>query len=158
MMRTENEAWFPCDTEMAYELAVRVERWPRLLPHYRFVRFHEGDSDAGGLVEMAARRDFGRLPWPVWWVSRMRCDRKARRIFYTHVGGVTRGMEVVWQVDPFCGGTLVRIIHDWDGGPRFCGPAARTVGRAIVGPVFIHHVAAQTLHFLGLEARKERIG
>ena len=152
MMRTENETWFPCPADEAYSLAADVERWPQWLPHYRFVRFRAPD-----LVEMAARRDFGPLGWPVWWVSRMRCEAATRRIRYTHVDGVTRGMEVVWELDPFCGGTMVRIIHDWDGGPRFCGPAATVVGRRIVGPLFVHYVAAQTLYHLRQQARKGMI-
>jgi ribosome-associated toxin RatA of RatAB toxin-antitoxin module len=155
-MRTENAAWFACPPDAAYRLACQVDRWPDLLPHYRWVRFHDGGPAEGGIVEMAARRPFGRrLAWPVWWVSRMVCDPERRTVRYTHIDGITRGMEVLWTVAPSYGGARVVVLHEWDGGPRFCGPAARPVARRVVGPVFIHHVAGQTLHHLAVEARKE---
>lgn len=147
-MRTYNEVIFPCTPQEAYLHAVHVERWPIVLPHYRWVRFI-----GPGLVEMAARRDFGRFGWPVWWVSRMTCDNKTRTVRYTHVDGVTRGMEVVWQVDPAPQGSRVTIRHDWEDGPRFAGPAGRALARHIIGPVFVHYVADQTLTHLCAQAK-----
>jgi ribosome-associated toxin RatA of RatAB toxin-antitoxin module len=135
---TLNEAWFPCDLGQAFELACRVDRWPQLLPHYRWVRFHRGSPDAGGIVEMAARRDFGALPWPVWWVSEMRPDPVRAEIRYTHIKGITRGMEVVWQLKAADGGTHVAITHEW-----------RAAGGRIIGPLFVAYVADQTLKHLG---------
>jgi aromatase len=154
-MRTENAAWFGCPPATAWRLACRVDRWPEILPHYRWVRFHQGGPEEGGIVEMAARREFGRLGWPVWWVSRMALDHERRTVRYTHIDGLTRGMEVVWTVAPSYNGARVVVTHDWEGGPRFCGPAARPVARRVIGPLFIAHVAGQTLHHLAVEARKE---
>ncbi|HYF96111.1 MAG TPA: SRPBCC family protein [Symbiobacteriaceae bacterium] len=151
-MRTRNVAWFPCHPQIAFSLAARIDRWPDLLPHYRWVRFHEGGPEAGGLVEMAARREFGRLAWPVWWVSRMTVDPVRRTVRYTHVAGVTRGMEVLWELEPLDQGARVSIIHEWAEGPRFCGPAAQLVGRRIIGPVFVESIAARTLHHLAQHA------
>ncbi|HYF79719.1 MAG TPA: SRPBCC family protein [Symbiobacteriaceae bacterium] len=154
MMKTLNEAWFPCGLEAAFDLACRVDLWPALLPHYRWVRFHEGGPAAGGgLVEMAARRDFGRFAWPVWWLSRMTVDQAARAVRYTHVAGVTRGMEVLWQLEPAGSGTRVTIIHEWEQGPTFAGPAARSVGRRIIGPLFVAAIADRTLNHLAVHAK-----
>jgi ribosome-associated toxin RatA of RatAB toxin-antitoxin module len=150
-MTTVNVAWFPCRPPDAFRLASQVDRWPSLLPHYRWVRFRSGTPE-DGLVEMAARRDFGRLSWPVWWVSRMRADPETLTVRYTHVAGVTRGMEVTWQIAPSYHGSRVIIRHEWNEGPRIAGPAAPAVARALVGPVFVHHVAEQTLHHLALHA------
>ena len=146
-MQTVNVAWFACRPARAFQLASQVERWPSLLPHYRWVRFHQG-GPADGIVEMAARRDFGLVRYPVWWVSRMTADPEALTVRYTHIDGVTRGMEVVWAITPSYHGSRVEIRHDWTGGPRIVGPAAPLVARRVVGPVFIHHVADQTLHHL----------
>lgn len=157
-MKTWNEAWFPCTVGQAYRHACRVDLWPRVLPHYRWVRFHQGGPDSGGLVEMAARRDFGPLGWPIWWLSRMDCDTENAVIRYSHVAGVTKGMEVEWRMTPSGSGTLVTIAHEWSGGPRFCGPAARPVARSLIGPVFVHYVAGETLHYLSLHARRGLTG
>ncbi|HWI61597.1 MAG TPA: SRPBCC family protein [Symbiobacteriaceae bacterium] len=139
-MKTLNVAWFPCHPHHAFELAVRIERWPELLPHYRWVRFHEGGSENGGLVEMAARRDFGHFAWPVWWVSRMTPDPARRTIRYTHVKGVTKGMEVLWALEPAGSGTRVAITHEWAGGPR------------LIGTLFVEAIADRTLRHLAQHA------
>lgn len=151
-MRTLNEAWFPCNPHLAFQLASRIDRWPVLLPHYRWVRFHAGGPELGGLVEMAARRDFGHIAWPVWWVSRMSTDPGRRTVQYTHVAGVTRGMEVLWELEPSGSGTKVSIVHEWKDGPRFCGPAATLVGRRIIGPLFVAAIAERTLRHLASHA------
>lgn len=148
MMRTMNEAFFPCRPETAFRLASRLEEWPRLLPHYRWVRRRSPDT-----VEMAAWRAFGPLPWPVRWVSRVRADAATHTVRHTHIAGVTRGMEVVWRIEPGVGGSWVTILHEWADGPRFAGPAAGSVARRIIGPVFIHHVAEQTLRHMSRHAR-----
>lgn len=144
MMKTVNEAWFPCDPEIAFDLACRIDLWPERLPHYRWVRFHEGGPAAGGLVEMAARRDFGQFAWPVWWLSRMTVDPAARAVRYTHVAGVTRGMEVLWSLEPAGSGTRVSIIHEWDRG---------LLAQRIVGPLFVAAIADRTLNHLAAHAK-----
>ena len=44
------------------ELAADVERWPEILPHYRWVTLLEGGGDRK-VVEMAARRSRIPLRW-----------------------------------------------------------------------------------------------
>jgi hypothetical protein len=131
-----------------FHFGAEVERWPEWLPHYRWVRFLRKDGFATGLVEMAARRGFGPLRWPVWWVSEMTVDEQRPVVRYRHVQGITAGMEVEWSFHALEDGTTrVRIVHEWEGGPRWPlpSPLRRWIGSAVIGPVFIHHVASRTL-------------
>jgi len=125
--------------EHVYAAAAAVERWPIILPHYRWVRRLEGS-----LVEMAAWRPFGPLKYPTWWVSEMTLDRAASEIRYRHVRGITRGMKVVWTlVEAREGGVDVEIVHTWDG-PRW-PLIGRVAANLVIGPVFIHGIASRTL-------------
>jgi len=123
-------------------MASQVERWPRILPHYRWVRFLER-REGGGIVERAAWRPFGPLRYPTWWVSEMTVDVRGREIRYRHVRGITRGMNVVWRFAPVDQGVTVTIVHEWRG-PAWplIGPLAAGL---VIGPVFIHGIAARTL-------------
>jgi hypothetical protein len=147
-MRTVDEIRVDADVERCYRHGADVERWPEWLPHYRWVRFRRKDGFGTGLVEMAARRAFGPLQWPVWWMSEMTVDEQTPVVRYRHVGGITTGMDVEWsfhaQPD---GSTLVRIVHDWPDGPHWPLPGAlrRRIAGVVIGPVFIHHVASRTL-------------
>lgn len=153
-MRTFNEHFFACPPREAFQYATRVERWPQLLPHYRWVRFHQGGPESGGVVEMAARRDFGALGWPVWWLSRMWIDPEGLMVRYKHIDGITRGMDVIWQMEPAGTGTRVSIIHEWGEGPRFAGLPVPVVGRGVIGPFFVHVIAGRTLQYLAEHAAK----
>jgi ribosome-associated toxin RatA of RatAB toxin-antitoxin module len=143
-----------------FALAADVERWPALLPHYRYVRFTERRSDGGGLVDMSASRPFGLLQWPTWWRSRMRVHPPngtvSPAIRFTHIKGVTRGMEVEWTFHVAGDGTHVRIVHVWDGPtwPAVGAPAATLV----IGPVFVHGIASRTLAGLAAHAERGLIG
>ena len=132
-----------------FDIARQVELWPAYLPHYRFVRFRERASDGGGLVEMSAYRPFGPIGWPTWWLSEMSVDEGAPAIRFRHVGGITKGMDVEWSFRAVrdAPGTLVRILHVWDGLPiPFIGIPAATM---FIGPVFVHGIASRTLAGLG---------
>lgn len=156
-MTTLDERVVRAPVARIFALAADVERWPSLLPHYRYVRFHEHRADGGGIVEMSANRPFGLVQWPTWWRSTMRVRRPdgtdAPSIRFTHVDGITRGMEVEWTFHELdAGRTLVRILHVWDGPDiPVVGPAAATL---IIGPVFVHGIASRTL--AGLAEAAER--
>jgi uncharacterized membrane protein len=128
--------------DRVFAAAQDVEHWPRVLPHYRWVRVLERRSD-GAVVEMAAWRSFGPLRYPTWWVSQMTIDRSAHVIRYRHIRGITRGMDVVWSLVPSGAGVDVAVVHRWN------GPAWPLVGgviaRLVIGPVFIHGIASRTL-------------
>jgi ribosome-associated toxin RatA of RatAB toxin-antitoxin module len=136
-----------------FDIARRVEDWPKHLPHYRHVRFQESTTDGGGLVEMSADRPFGPLRWPTWWLSEMEVDHATPAIRFRHVDGITSGMEVEWSFTPTDGGTLVRILHVWD------GPAWPLIGAfsatTVIGPVFIHGIASRTLAGLARVAERQ---
>lgn len=141
----------PADT--CFRVAADVERWPEILGHYRHVRFHDRTGFGRGRVEMSAWRDFaGPLRWPTWWVSDMRADEAAPAVHYTHVDGITRGMEVVWSFDARDGGTHVRILHTWEG-PEWplIGPLA---WRHVIAPRFVHVIASRTLAGVAAEAER----
>ena len=137
-----------------FEVARHVEEWPAHLAHYRYVRFRERASDGGGLVEMSANRPFGPLGWPTWWLSEMEVDHATPAVRFHHIEGITKGMDVEWSFTPADGGTLVRILHVWDG-PRWplIGIVAAT---AVIGPVFIHGIASRTLAGLARVAERAR--
>jgi hypothetical protein len=77
----------------------------------------------------------------------------AASIRFTHVDGITRGMEVEWTFhENDREETLVRIVHVWDGPDiPIVGPAAATL---VIGPVFVHGIASRTL--AGLAEAAER--
>jgi ribosome-associated toxin RatA of RatAB toxin-antitoxin module len=150
-MRTVDTTRIAAPVERVFRAAEAVERWPELLPHYRWVRVLERRPD-GGVVEMAAWRPFGPVGYPTWWVSEMHIDRAAPAVYYRHVRGVTTGMDVVWRLEPEGTGTAVTIVHEWSG-PRW--PLVGGIAAAwVIGPVFVHGIASRTL--AGIKRAVER--
>src|SRR2546428_2303800 len=98
-MRTVDRVHIRAPLANVYTVASDVSRWPAILPRYRWVRFLERRGE-GGVVEMAARRPFGPLAYPAWWVSEMAVDRPRGEIRYRHLRGITTGMDVVWRLAP----------------------------------------------------------
>ena len=141
-MRTVDEQWFAAPPARVFALAADVERWPERLAHYRYVRFESRAGDRG-VVAMSAYRPFGPLGWPTWWTSDMAIDRDRHEVRYRHIRGVTTGMDVVWRLVPARGGTLVTLVHEWDGPPW--GPLRRPAAEWVIGPVFVHGIASRTL-------------
>jgi uncharacterized membrane protein len=147
-MRTVDRVTIQAPLQRVFALARDVERWPELLPHYRWVKMLERRAD-GGRVEMAAWRPFGPPPlrYPTWWVSEMRVEPDRPVIRYRHVGGLTTGMDVRWELtetrDREGDHVVVEIVHEW------AGPGWPLVGRlaadAVIGPVFVHGIASRTL-------------
>jgi ribosome-associated toxin RatA of RatAB toxin-antitoxin module len=152
-METIDERIVRASWRTIFGLAKNVEEWPRLLSHYRYVRFRERASDGGGIVEMSADRPFGPVGWPTWWLSEMSVDEGAPSIRFRHIGGITKGMDVEWTFRTVPEGTEVKIVHAWDGPPvPLIGIPAATV---VIGPVFIHGIASRTLEGLARAAERE---
>ena len=152
MIRTDDRVT-TAPIDLVFRAAADVERWPDILPHYRWVRFREKAGFGKGVVEMAAWRDFaGPIRYPTWWLSEMETDPDEPVVRYRHVVGITRGMDVVWEFHAANHGTLVRIIHEWDGPawPLIGGIAANHV----IGPHFVSAIAQRTL--AGVCAAAER--
>jgi ribosome-associated toxin RatA of RatAB toxin-antitoxin module len=151
-MRTVDTVLVSAPPDRVFHWASAVERWPEILPHYRWVRMVERQGE-GGLVEMAAWRPFGPLRWPTWWASEMSVDRARREVRYRHVRGITTGMDVLWTVDAEGSGTRATIVHEWDGPawPLIRRPAAEWV----IGPIFVHGIASRTLAGIAAAAERE---
>jgi hypothetical protein len=123
--------------ERIFPLAAEIERWPEILPHYRFVE-PVPDPNGERRFAMGARRG----PIPVRWEAIQRPLRDERRIEFEHTGGVTRGMWVAWRFEEDGEVTQVSIEHRLElGWPLIGGFAAERV----IGPHFIDAIAGRTL-------------
>jgi ribosome-associated toxin RatA of RatAB toxin-antitoxin module len=128
--------------ERIFALAADVERWPELLPHYRYVRRLAAENGERRFA-MGARRGL----IPLRWEAIQRPSPADRRIEFSHVGGVTRGMEVAWRLEPIGEGVEVSIEHQlttrW---PLF--------GRVVAS--FVEAVAGRTLRGVKTLAEADR--
>ncbi len=132
--------------ERIFSLAAEVERWPEILPHYRYVRRLPAD-DGTRLFAMGARRGLV----PVAWAATQRPLPAVRRIEFHHTGGVTRGMEVAWRFEPANEGWDVSIEHELDLRWPLIG---RFAAERVIGPHFIDAIAGRTLRTIkGLAER-----
>lgn len=153
-MRTTDVGRARVSVAAMFDLVRDVEQWPTHLAHYNWVRMIECDTHGGGIVEMSANRPFGALNWPTFWRSLMEVDHARPAVRFRHIGGITTGMDVDWTFVPSADGTLIELIHEWNGPrwPLIGGVAATTV----IGPVFVHGIASRTMVGLvqAAEARK----
>lgn len=142
-MRSSISIWIAAPPERVFDLVADLERWPERLPHYRYVRVVdrvEGTTRA----RMSARRGVV----PVFWEAEQTPDAASRTIRFRHVGGVTRGMDVLWTLRPeredARDGTRAEITHvlDFRLGPA---PVGRFLAERIIGPQFIEPIAGATL-------------
>jgi len=125
--------------EAIIEAAYAVERWPDLLPHYRWVRVVRNEEPGRRIVEMAARRG-----WiPLKWTSLQWRDDAAGKVFFRHLRGPTRGMFVEWRIEPLeSGDTRVTIEHELNYPIPWIGPL---IAHYVVGELFIRPTARRTL-------------
>lgn len=150
-MITIDERLIRAPADLCFNVAADVEQWPAILPHYRWVRFHEKQQFGHGIVEMSAWRPFpAGLKYPTWWLSNMHSVEKEPAVYYTHIGGITKGMSVKWELQPRGQDTFIRLFHTWDGPawPLIGGVAANLV----IGPHFISAIAQRTLAGVAREA------
>jgi ribosome-associated toxin RatA of RatAB toxin-antitoxin module len=154
-VKTLDEHVMRAPAHLCFRVAADVERWPVILPHYRWVRFHERYAFGSGVVEMAAWRAFPLgARFPTWWLSEMRVDAQEPAVYYRHIRGITRGMNVKWSFQPGRGGhTRVHILHEWT------GPTWPLIGRPaalwVIGPHFISAIAQRTLAGVAREAERQ---
>lgn len=150
-MITIDERLIRAPADLCFNVAADVENWPNILPHYRWVRFHRKQQFGHGVVEMSAWRPFpAGVKYPTWWLSEMRSEPGEPAVYYKHIGGITRGMAVKWELQPRGNDTFVRLFHAWD------GPAWPLIGSVaanlIIGPHFISAIAQRTLAGVAREA------
>jgi len=135
-MQTGNSILIRAPKEAIFETAADLERWPEILPHYRYIRYLER-SPTRNLVVMAATRS----GIPIAWTSEQIIDRKKLEVRFHHLKAFTKGMRVVWTFQEQADGVLVEIAHEL----RFRVPVLAPVADPIIGGFFIHHIASQTL-------------
>jgi ribosome-associated toxin RatA of RatAB toxin-antitoxin module len=141
-LHTKNEILIRAEAAEVYGLAAPVERWPEILPHYRWVRVLEDDGEGRRLVEMAALRD----SIPVRWRAEQLLFPEEPRIVFRHVGGLTKGMEVEWVFAPQGDGVVrVSILHDLERGLAGWPLVGGVVADRVVGPFFVSNIAGKTL-------------
>lgn len=133
-----------------FEAAANLERWPKILPHYRYIHFLERGQDRN-IVVMAARRS----GIPIAWTSEQTIDRERFEVRFLHLKAWTKGMHVVWTFSDARDGILVTISHDL----RFRIPALAPIVDPIIGNFFISNVANKTLRCMKayVEARANKV-
>src|SRR2546423_1809865 len=138
-MHTGNSIIIQAPKDVIFETAANLELWPKILPHYRYIRYLERGPDRN-LVIMAARR------WglPISWTSEQMIDRERFEIRFHHLKAWTKGMKVVWSFTEAPGGVVVTIVHDL----RFRVPLLAPIAEPIISSGFIHPVATQTLRWM----------
>jgi ribosome-associated toxin RatA of RatAB toxin-antitoxin module len=119
-----------------FETAANLELWPKILPHYRYIRYLERGSNRY-IVVMAARRS----GIPISWTSEQIIDRSRLEIHFHHLKAWTKGMRVVWTFSDTPDGVLVAISHDLRFRIRLLAPIIDLV----IGDFFIHNIANKTL-------------
>jgi uncharacterized membrane protein len=153
MMTMVDELAMAAPAQLCFRVAADVERWPDILSHYRWVKFHRKDGFGTGRVEMAAWREFARaVRYPTRWVSEMAAIATEPAIYFQHVAGITRGMDVKWSFEPGDDSTQVRITHAW-AGPRW-PLIGGIVWRYVIGPYFVRFIAKRTLAGIAREAER----
>ena len=153
MMHTVDETDVAAPPATVFRFAAEVERWPDILPHYRWVTMGERTREQA-VVEMAAWRPFGLFNWPTWWRSQMWIDEARMEVRYRHIEGITSGMDVLWRVEPRGTGSHVTLVHDWAGPPWVL--IRRPAAEWVIGPIFVHGIATRTLAGVARAAERAR--
>jgi ribosome-associated toxin RatA of RatAB toxin-antitoxin module len=138
-MHTENGIEIHGDIKRIFQVAAQVDKWPEILPHYRWVRVLQRRRRRT-TVEMAAKR--GRIP--VSWTAVQEVF-PYERITYKHIKGFTTGMDVTWSFKSSQDRVEVMITHDFSLSWPLLGSF---VSRYIVGALFVKPIASKTLQHL----------
>jgi len=119
-----------------FETAANLELWPKILPHYRYIRYLERSPNRN-VVVMAARRS----GIPIKWTSEEIIDRERVEVRFHHLKAFTKGMNVVWTFDETPDGVRVAILHELN----FRIPALAPIMNPMIGDFFIGNIANKTL-------------
>jgi len=119
-----------------FETAANLEMWPRILPHYRYIRYLEQSPNRNIVIMSATRSGI-----PISWTSEQIIDRDRVEVRFHHLKALTKGMQVIWTFQEVPAGVRVEIKHDLSFRVSFLAPIADK----IIGDFFIHNVANKTL-------------
>jgi ribosome-associated toxin RatA of RatAB toxin-antitoxin module len=135
---------------MIFETAANLELWPRILPHYRYIRYLEHGPSRNVVVMAATRSGI-----PISWTSEQIIDRSKLEIYFRHLKAWTKGMRVVWTFSDTPDGVLVVISHDL----RFRIRALAPIVDLVIGDFFIHNIANKTLRCMKayVEAKADKV-
>lgn len=119
-----------------FETAANLELWPRILPHYRYIRYLERSPNRNVVIMAAIRSGI-----PISWTSEQVIDPEELEVRFHHLKAFTKGMQVVWSFRDTQDGVRVEISHEL----RFRIPALAPIFDPIIGDFFIGHIANKTL-------------
>jgi Oligoketide cyclase/lipid transport protein len=136
-MHTANSIIIRAPKTAIFETAANLELWPKILPHYRYIRYLERSADRNLVVMAAVRSGI-----PISWTSEQVIDREKFEVRFHHLKAWTRGMRVVWTFRETPAGVVVEIVHELRFRIRLLAP----IMEPILGHGFIHPVATKTLH------------
>jgi len=119
-----------------FETAANLELWPKILPHYRYIRYLERSPNRNVVVMAATRSGI-----PISWTSEQIIDREKFEVRFHHLKAFTKGMRVVWTFQQTAPGVLVEIVHDLQLRMNLFAP----IVDKIIGDFFIHNIANKTL-------------
>ena len=74
-----------------FETAANLEHWPKILPHYRYIKYLERGTDRNVVIMAASRSGI-----PISWMSEQIIDRERNEVRFHHLKAFTKGMFVVW--------------------------------------------------------------
>jgi ribosome-associated toxin RatA of RatAB toxin-antitoxin module len=149
-MHRTNSILMHAQKRSIFETAANLELWPKILPHYRYIRFLERSPNRNVVIMAATRSGI-----PVSWESEQIIDHEKFEIHFLHLKAWTKGMQVVWTFTEAPNGVLVQISHDL----QFRIPAVAPIVDSVIGNFFIHHVANKTLRCMKayVEARANKV-
>ncbi len=136
-MHSDNSILIRAPRQRIFDVTTDLERWPKLLPHYRYINFIRRD-ESSSRVKMACYR--GVLP--ISWESDHEVKPDVFEQHFHHLKAFTKGMHVVWTYQPE-GEDAVRvtIVHDLKFRLRPLAPLMEP----LLGHGFIEPVAGRTL-------------
>src|SRR5205085_3007477 len=102
-----------------FETAANLELWPKILPHYRYIRYLERGPNRNVVVMAASRSGI-----PISWTSEQIIDREREEIRFHHLKAFTKGMDVVWTFRQTPNGVRVEIMHDLQFRMKLLAPIA----------------------------------
>src|SRR4051794_2154939 len=135
-MHTGNSIIMQAPRSAIFETAANLELWPKILPHYRYIRYLERGPERNVVVMAAVRSGI-----PISWTSEQIIDRDKVEVRFHHLKAFTKGMDVVWSFNETAEGVKVEIVHDM----RFRVAAPAPIAEPFIGNFFIHPVANRTL-------------
>ena len=137
-MKTRQGILIKAPLKKVYAAAARIEAWPGILSHYRWVHILRAGR-VERLVDMAAWRD----GFPCRWQSRQ-VLHPGKAVYFLHTKSFwTQGMEVWWRFKKVKGGmTLVSLDHDQ---APSSNPFLEWFRQHVVGELFVENIAAKTM-------------